>query len=82
MAKRKVATGALTRSAEPLYQGIRAVLESARKGAYRAVNAAMVQAYCLSRAETQNGTHRVPNLTGPRSGTHRVPSLRLTKQRR
>jgi predicted nuclease of restriction endonuclease-like (RecB) superfamily len=35
----------LARSAEPLYQEIRAVLESARAGAYRAVNAAMVQAY-------------------------------------
>jgi hypothetical protein len=33
------------RSAEPLYRQIRAVLESARAGAYRAVNAAMVQAY-------------------------------------
>ncbi|MEA2600640.1 MAG: hypothetical protein QOF89_1632 [Acidobacteriota bacterium] len=32
-------------SAEPLYQEIRSVLESARAGAYRAVNAAMVQAY-------------------------------------
>lgn len=30
---------------EPLYREIRAVLESARSGAYRAVNAAMVQAY-------------------------------------
>jgi hypothetical protein len=37
MAKRKVS--------EPLYREIRAVLESARAGAYRAVNAAMVQAY-------------------------------------
>jgi len=36
---------AVSRSAEPLYQEIRAVLESARAGAYRAVNAAMVQAY-------------------------------------
>lgn len=52
MAKRKVATGALTRSAEPLYQGIRAVLESARKGAYRAVNAAMVQAYFFDWSRT------------------------------
>jgi predicted nuclease of restriction endonuclease-like (RecB) superfamily len=32
-------------AAEPLYQEIRAVLESARAGAHRAVNAAMVQAY-------------------------------------
>jgi len=30
---------------EPLYREIRAVLQSARRGAYRAVNAAMVQAY-------------------------------------
>lgn len=30
---------------EPLYREIRAVLESARSGAYRAVNAAMVQGY-------------------------------------
>jgi hypothetical protein len=35
----------LARSAEPLYREIRSVLESARAGAYRAVNAAMVQAY-------------------------------------
>lgn len=33
------------RSTEPLYREIRAVLEQARAGAYRAVNAAMVQAY-------------------------------------
>jgi hypothetical protein len=33
------------RSAEPLYREIRSVLEAARAGAYRAVNAAMVQAY-------------------------------------
>jgi len=45
MASRKVASRGLTRSAEPLYQGIRTVLVSARSGAYRAVNAAMVQAY-------------------------------------
>jgi predicted nuclease of restriction endonuclease-like (RecB) superfamily len=45
MAKRKVPDPSLARSAEPLYQEIRAVLESARAGAYRAVNAAMVQAY-------------------------------------
>lgn len=36
---------AVSRSAEPLYREIRAVLESARAGAHRAVNAAMVQAY-------------------------------------
>ena len=43
--KRKASVPQVTRSAEPLYQEIRAVLESARAGAYRAVNAAMVQAY-------------------------------------
>jgi len=32
-------------ASEPLYREIRAVLESARVGAYRAVNAAMVRAY-------------------------------------
>ena len=36
---------AVSRSADPLYREIRAVLESARAGVYRAVNAAMVQAY-------------------------------------
>ena len=45
MAKRKTPAPSLARSADPLYQEIRAVLESARAGAYRAVNAAMVQAY-------------------------------------
>lgn len=45
MARRKVESPSLARSAEPLYQEIRAVLESARAGAYRAVNAAMVRAY-------------------------------------
>ena len=45
MVKRKVSTPSLTHSAEPLYREIRAVLQSARAGAYRAVNAAMVQAY-------------------------------------
>jgi len=45
MAKRKAPDPLLARSAEPLYREIRAVLESARAGAYRAVNAAMVQAY-------------------------------------
>jgi predicted nuclease of restriction endonuclease-like (RecB) superfamily len=45
MGKRKVSRPSLARSAEPLYREIRAVLESARAGAYRAVNAAMVQAY-------------------------------------
>lgn len=45
MARRKVCVPSPARSAEPLYREIRAVLESARAGAYRAVNAAMVQAY-------------------------------------
>jgi predicted nuclease of restriction endonuclease-like (RecB) superfamily len=45
MAKRKAGAAALVRVAEPLYREIRAVLESARAGAYRAVNSAMVQAY-------------------------------------
>lgn len=45
MAKRKLPGPLLVRSAEPLYREIRAVLESARAGAHRAVNAAMVQAY-------------------------------------
>lgn len=35
----------LTSSTEPLYREIRAILESARAGAYRAVNEAMVHAY-------------------------------------
>jgi predicted nuclease of restriction endonuclease-like (RecB) superfamily len=43
--KRKAPGPPLARSAEPLYQEIRLVLEAARAGAYRAVNAAMVQAY-------------------------------------
>lgn len=38
-------TSSLARSADPLYQEIRTVLEAARAGAFRAVNAAMVQAY-------------------------------------
>ena len=45
MAKRKAPDTALVRSAEPLYQEIRAVLESARYSAYRAVNTAMVHSY-------------------------------------
>ena len=45
MAKRKTSKPTLVQSAEPLYREIRAILESARAGAYRAVNAAMVQAY-------------------------------------
>lgn len=45
MANRKVSLDSIARSTEPLYREIRAVLESARAGAYRAVNAAMVHAY-------------------------------------
>lgn len=45
MAKRQASDPALFRSVEPLYQAIRAVLESARAGAYRAINTAMVRAY-------------------------------------
>ncbi|MEK9140067.1 MAG: DUF1016 N-terminal domain-containing protein, partial [Nitrospirota bacterium] len=45
MAKRKVSTPLLTHSAEPLYREIRVILQSARAGAYHAVNTAMVQAY-------------------------------------
>ncbi len=45
MAKRRIPAPSLARSAEPLYREIRAVLESARSTAYRAVNTAMVQAY-------------------------------------
>jgi len=42
---RKRSKAAPTRPGDPLYREIRSVLESARSGAYRAVNAAMVQAY-------------------------------------
>ena len=45
MAREKAPGRSLARSMEPLYRDIRAVLESARAGAYRAVNAAMVEAY-------------------------------------
>ena len=45
MTPRKASSLEIARSAEPLYQEIRSVLESARAGAYRAVNAAMVEAY-------------------------------------
>jgi predicted nuclease of restriction endonuclease-like (RecB) superfamily len=52
----------VARSAEPLYRQIRAVVESARSGAYRAVNAAMVQAYWnvgrLIVEHEQRGRHR------------------------
>jgi len=62
MAKRKAPDPSLARSAEPLYREIRAVLESARAGAYRAVNAAMVQAYWqvgrLIIEHEQKGRHR------------------------
>ena len=43
--KQKASAPQVAPSAEPLYQEIRSVLESARAGAYRAVNAAMVRAY-------------------------------------
>ena len=43
--KRKAPAPQVARSAEPLYREIRSVLESARAGAYRAVNTAMVQSY-------------------------------------
>jgi hypothetical protein len=42
---RKAPAPPVARSAEPLYREIRYILESARAGAYRAVNVAMVQAY-------------------------------------
>lgn len=61
MAKRKGLEPSLARSAEPLYREIRAVLESARTGACRAVNAAMVQAYWnVGRliVEHEQGGHR------------------------
>lgn len=45
MARRRSPRSSPARSAEPLYREIRAVLDSARTGALRAVNAAMVQAY-------------------------------------
>lgn len=45
MTKPKPSSPSLARSAEPLYRQVRTVLESARSSAYRAVNAAMVQAY-------------------------------------
>jgi len=45
MARTPARGGSLARSTEPLYREIRAVLEGARVGAYRAVNTAMVQAY-------------------------------------
>jgi len=45
MARKKVAENPASRGGESLYREVRAVLEAARAGAYRAVNAAMVQAY-------------------------------------
>lgn len=45
MAKKKTPNAPLARAAEPLYREIRAVIEEARAGAYRAVNTAMVHAY-------------------------------------
>ncbi|HYI09280.1 MAG TPA: PDDEXK nuclease domain-containing protein [Thermoanaerobaculia bacterium] len=60
--RRKAAARKPDRSAEPLYREIRAVLEAARSGAYRAVNAAMVQAYWnvgrLIVEHEQQGRHR------------------------
>lgn len=44
-ARKKSQTRAPARSTEPLYREVRAVLESARAGAYLAVSAAMVEAY-------------------------------------
>ena len=44
MAREKAPGRSLTRSTAPLYREIRAVLESARAGAYRAVNTTMVEA--------------------------------------
>ena len=60
--RRKAAARKPDGSAEPLYREIRAVLEAARSGAYRAVNAAMVQAYWnvgrLIVEHEQKGRHR------------------------
>jgi len=61
MAKKKATSRSAARSTEPLYRDIRAVLESARAGAYRAVNAAMVEAYWqVGRliVEHEQGGHR------------------------
>jgi len=61
MAKKKATSRSAARSTEPLYRDIRAVLESARAGAYRAVNAAMVEAYWqVGRliVEDEQGGHR------------------------
>lgn len=60
--RRKAAARKPDGSAEPLYREIRAVLDAARNGAYRAVNAAMVQAYWnvgrLIVEHEQKGRHR------------------------
>jgi predicted nuclease of restriction endonuclease-like (RecB) superfamily len=45
MRRRGISHGSIAFSTEPLYREVRSVLESARAGAYRAVNSAMVQAY-------------------------------------
>ena len=45
MASEQAPGRSLARSTEPLYREIRAALESARAGGYRAVNTAMVEAY-------------------------------------
>lgn len=61
MAKKKAESRPPARSTEPLYRDIRAVLESARAGAYRAVNTAMVTAYWqVGRliVEHEQGGHR------------------------
>ena len=61
MAKKKATSRSPARSTEPLYRDIRAVLESARAGAYRAVNTAMVTAYWqVGRliVEHEQGGHR------------------------
>lgn len=45
MPRKQAVSASPVRSPEPLYRQIRAVIESARAGAYRAVNTAMVHAY-------------------------------------
>jgi hypothetical protein len=45
MLAKKAPSAPIARAAAPLYREIRAVLEEARAGAYRAVNTVMVQAY-------------------------------------
>jgi predicted nuclease of restriction endonuclease-like (RecB) superfamily len=61
-ARRQVSVSSLAPSARSLYREIRAVLEAARSGIYRAVNVAMVQAYWnvgrLIVEHEQKGRHR------------------------